>query len=296
MGELYASEGLVKLAWMHRWLFEENLSFVTNDFGRSFKPQGSDEDLMKYGKNIAAQMTRPENGLPKATDELLMSLNDQYRGLLELFEKHLVKLPYFLGGHPSAADYAIMGALHAHMGRDPAGLRMMQDHAPRVFRWMEHMLVPEIRSPEFFDFPVEFVPNDQVPETALQILHYIAGLKITIDFVLHGLGFNKAMESIRPEPGTTLDSSTDQPSLKPVKIAHNGREHVVSPALYPVWVAQRSQIYFRSLSDVEQDEVLQMLGRSSVVAQLVQIPVTIKLARIKLADPSNAYRIAIAKL
>ena len=31
---------------------------------------------------------------------------------------------------PSAADFALMGALHAHMGRDPAGLRVMQDNAP----------------------------------------------------------------------------------------------------------------------------------------------------------------------
>ena len=36
--ELLGSEGLVGLAWRHRWLFEENLSFVKADFGRSFRP------------------------------------------------------------------------------------------------------------------------------------------------------------------------------------------------------------------------------------------------------------------
>ena len=30
--ELLCSEGLVNLAWQHRWLFEENLSFVIKDF------------------------------------------------------------------------------------------------------------------------------------------------------------------------------------------------------------------------------------------------------------------------
>jgi len=56
--------------------------------------------------------------------------------LLALFEAHLLEHPYFLGGHPSAADYAVMGAMHAHMRRDPAGLRVMQENAPRTFRWV----------------------------------------------------------------------------------------------------------------------------------------------------------------
>ena len=60
--ELLASEGLLSLAWRHRWLFEENEPFITLDFGRSFRPQGSDADLLKYGALISGRMIG--DGLP----------------------------------------------------------------------------------------------------------------------------------------------------------------------------------------------------------------------------------------
>ena len=113
--ELLASEGLVRLAWQHRWLFEENYRFIKNDFGRSFSPQGSDEELLKYGNLIADRMM--SYGLPESTPQLREQLNDSYQRLLSLFESHLIAHPCFLGGHPSAADYAIMGAMHASGAR-----------------------------------------------------------------------------------------------------------------------------------------------------------------------------------
>ena len=113
-------------------------------------------------------------GLPEASPEVLRKVDEAFLKLLRLFEAHLVEMPYFLGGHPSAADYAIMGALHAHMGRDPHPLRLMQDHAPRVFRWMEHMLVPEVQSPEFAHVPVAWPADDAVPPTALALLRCVA--------------------------------------------------------------------------------------------------------------------------
>jgi len=33
------------LAWRYRWFFDENLHFVKMDFGRSFRPQGSDRSF-----------------------------------------------------------------------------------------------------------------------------------------------------------------------------------------------------------------------------------------------------------
>ena len=103
-------------------------------------------------------------------DDIKERIDRHYLGLLALMEEHLISHPWFLGGHPSAADHSIMGALHAHMGRDPAGLQLMQAHAPRVFRWVEHMLVPEVQSPEFHDRAIEYPAEDEVPESAVKIL------------------------------------------------------------------------------------------------------------------------------
>ncbi|MCX8498248.1 MAG: hypothetical protein ORN25_02670, partial [Caulobacteraceae bacterium] len=54
--DLFASENL-KVAWHYRWNYPEpNRHFVLREFGRSFKPRGTDELLDHYGGVVARQM------------------------------------------------------------------------------------------------------------------------------------------------------------------------------------------------------------------------------------------------
>ncbi|CAE7593579.1 PGY2 [Symbiodinium microadriaticum] len=275
--ELLASDGLVMLAWMHRWIFEGNFHFVKMDFGRSFKPQGTDEELLHYGNLIADKMM--SNGsLPEATDELKASLDEQFLGLLKVMEAHLIKHPYFLGGHPSAADYAIMGALHAHMGRDPVPLHFMQKNAPRVFRWVEHMIVPEVQSPEFADREIDYPSGDQVPTTALAVLHYIAEL-VGERFVLMALAYNQMVKDLAPKSGHVFDKDKDQPTLPPVEVEYRGQTHNTPISLYAIWVLQRAQEVFSSLDGNSRAVVEDMLG-DGVALDLISVPLTVKLERV----------------
>lgn len=274
--ELLGSEGLVRLAWLHRWLFSENDAFVKMDFGRSFKPQGSDEELVKYGNLIADRMR--SYGLPEATDAAKESLDSKYQALLSLFEAHLVEHPYFLGGQPSAADYAVMGAMHAHLGRDPAGLRTMQDHAPRTFRWMEHMIVPEVVSPEFFAHPVEYLPGDEVPQTALNLLNFIAG-EYGQQFVLGALAFDQAMARLGVGEGYELAPDKDQPRLASERVTFAGREHEHSADLYAVWVGQRAQRCYQSQPAEVRSSIDELLGEG-LAGELVRAPLRYHLQRV----------------
>ena len=274
--ELMGSEGLLRLAWLHRWMFEENFAFVKKDFGRSFKPQGSDADLQKYGDLIADRMM--SYGLPESSPAAREALDEKYKQLLSLFESHLIQYPYFLGGHPSAADYAVMGALHAHMGRDPAGLRVMQAHAPRVLRWVENMLLPEVQAPEFYNVSVEYLANDEVPDTALAVLHFIAeeyGKK----FVLGVIGFNQAMEKLAPQAGYALAPEHDQPLLPAELVSYGGVESEHRTDVYAVWLTQRSQSYFQSLCAADQTQILQILGKGTL-ADLLSLPITTRVIRL----------------
>lgn len=274
--ELMGSEGLVGLAWLHRWMFEENDGFVKMDFGRSFKPQGSDEDLLKYGNLIAGRMR--SYGLPESTHEVRQSLDEKYRELLRLFEVHLIHHPYFLGGHPSAADYAVMGAMHAHLGRDPAGLRTMQDHAPRTFRWVEHMMVPEVQSPEFYARPIEYLPGDEVPQTSLHILNFIAG-EYGEAFVLGALAFNQVMNRLGVSAGYELSPEQDQPSLPPERIAYNGVEREHKANLYAVWLSQRAQRYYQAQPEPVKLQIEACLGTGPLDA-LINVPLLFPLERV----------------
>ena len=274
--ELLGSEGLVRLAWMHRWLFEENRRFVINDFGRSFRPQGTDEELNYYGNLIADRMM--SYGLPESNAQVREALDDAYKQLLSLFEAHLIEHPYFLGGHPSAADYAVMGAMHAHLGRDPAGLRTMQDYAPRTFRWMEHMLVPEVKSPEFFHREIEYPPGDEVAQTALDILEWIAD-RYGEQFVLGALAFNQSVATRNAQSGELIDEVHDQPTLPPQTVEYQGDSHTHKTSLYGVWLTQRTQQYFSSLHKDQQNTVIDMFS-SQCLKDLVTIPLTTPLARV----------------
>ena len=274
--ELLGSEGLVQLAWLHRWMFEANQDFVKMDFGRSFKPQGDDDELLKYGSLIADRMM--SYGLPESTPESRAALDETYLGLLHCFEQHLTRFPYFLGGHPSAADYAVMGAMHAHLGRDPAGLRLMQNNAPRTFRWVEHMMVPEVQSPEFFDAPVEYLTADQVPDTALQILRYIAE-EFGEQFVLGAKAFNQAMQRISAGSGYELAPDQDQPKLTAEELLHNGKAVTHSTNLYAEWLGQRARCYFQAQSD-DQQLAIETLFDSVQLSALLHEPVRYKLTRV----------------
>jgi glutathione S-transferase len=274
--ELFGCEGLLGLAWMHRWVFEDNLKFVTMDFGRSFRPQGSDDELMKYGNIIAERMM--SHGLPEATVELKAQIEEQYLSLLALFEHHFTSHPYLLGGQPSAADYAVMGALHAHLGRDPVGLHTMQQNAPRVFRWVEHMIVPEIQSPEFFDTEVVFAANDTVPETALKILEFI-GVEFGEKLVLGALAFDQAMARSAPPPKTSLNSEQDQPVLPVETVSYNGTEHQVHASLYSVWLGQRAQLFFQGLPSDTQKLVADSLPLGPAL-ELIKSPVVTPIERV----------------
>ena len=273
--ELLASEGLVRLAWLHRWVFEENMRFVISDFGRSFRPQGSDDELEHYGRLIADRMR--SYGLPESTPELRDALDAQYLELLQLFESHLLEHPYLLGGQPTAADYALMGALHAHMGRDPAGLRLMQDNAPRTFRWVEHMLVPEVQSPEFFSRPVALVGDDEVPGTASALLRWIAD-QFGEPFVLTALAMNEFAADHPPASGQPLDESQDQPTLAAHVLERNGTSVEHAPNAHHEWISQRVRRVFADLADTDQAAVLEMLG-AGPAAELLQIPVRLPLRR-----------------
>lgn len=266
--ELLGSEGLVGLAWQHRWLFAENLTFVKKDFGRSFRPQGSDEELEKYGSLIADRMM--SYGLPPTSSDKRAALDRQYLDLLNLLETHFQRYPYLVGGHPSAADYAIMGAMHAHLGRDPAGLRFMQHNAPRVFRWVEQMLTPELCSPEFHDYPVTYPNDDQIPDTALAFVRHIAK-SYGEPFVLSSLAFAQTMEEQRPEPGFILDSEHDQPLLPAVQITFNGSVIEHKSNLHHVWLAQRAQCYFQSLPEQVQLKI-EACFDSKIIVSLLNAP------------------------
>ncbi len=268
--ELFGSEGLVRLAWQYRWLFPGNEFFVKMDFGRSFKPQGSDDELMHYGNLIADRML--SRGQLASDDGVRAALEAEYVALLQKLEAHFTEHPYLLGGHPSNADYALMGALHAHMGRDPVPLSVMQNHAPRVFRWMEHMLVPEVQSPEFHDRPIIYPADDALPETFTAVLSHLAD-RYADAFELNARAWAAlAMKHQNEAAGLALSEAGDQPGLSTEIEDENGSPVSVTCNLYHAWVGQRAQRHFAATQDAARDACATFAEDTGTTAFLTAVP------------------------
>lgn len=78
-----------------------------------------------------------------------------------------------LGGHPSIADFGLMGPLYAHLARDPVPSTLMKNVAPNVYRWTERMNLAAIADGEFPATAAEFPADDAIPESLEPVLRLV---------------------------------------------------------------------------------------------------------------------------
>jgi glutathione S-transferase len=258
--ELFAAESLGKVAWHFRWRFpEENLRFVTMDFGRSFRPQGSNEELMHYGGIIANRMDGHAAAIG-LTEPLYPALVELYHEVLDILEAHFTSYPYLLGGLPSTGDFALMAPLFAHLGRDPYPLHIMQRRAPRVFRWVEHMNTPEIRMPEFSDTPQAYLPDDEVPESVARLLRMLIADFGSI-FTSTAALYNEwtTLHSNAPPETPLSDTGADQPSIGRIQVHLRGHPYSCESNPHGLWILQRALDHYASFDDATRAEAQSLI-------------------------------------
>lgn len=267
--EILLENELGRVAWHYRWNYmEENYAFVGREFGRSFRPQGSNDELDHYGGVIAERMEGKRAGFGDS-EALRPILESIYLEVLELLEAHFTEFPYFFGGLPSIADHVLMGSLFGHLARDPEPSRLMKLHAPRVFRWTEHMNTPEIQAPEFAEFPTEYLADDHVPEAV------VALLKLCLADVGDGIIraaeiYNRWAEehADRPPRSVVSPEGFDEAVVGRFEHTLRGVSVPMAAGTYPLWVLQRGLDWFRAQSDPDQKagrELLQTCGGEALL-------------------------------
>jgi len=253
---------LGRVAWHYRWNFmDENYGFVGREFGRSFRPQGSDEDLDHYGGVIAERMEGKRAGLGDS-DALRPVLEKIYLETLAILEAHFTTHPYLFGGLPSIADHVLMGALFGHLARDPEPARIMKQQAPRVFRWTEHMNTPEIQSPEFADFPLEYLAGDALPDTLLALLEL--SLSDWGDSILQSAeAYNTwaAEQTERPAGSLVSPDGFDEPSVGRFEVQLRGVSLPSGASTYMLWVLQRGLDWYSAQDEASRNPGRELLAK-----------------------------------
>lgn len=170
--ELYGGEGLLRPAMYYRWNFDAaNLAFLRTDFVRALFPGATPEVEAAVFDNASGRMRRARDGFG-VSDETATMVEARYHQFLALFDAHLKTHPYLLGGAPTLGDYALIGPLFAHLGRDPHPMAEMQHRAYHVWRWVERMNRPQAL---LDGYPSEaLIADDGVPETLTALLRFVA--------------------------------------------------------------------------------------------------------------------------
>ncbi len=173
--ELFGSHGLLRPAMHYRWNFDEvNLPFLREVF-RDVLPTGLPNESKDAAFLHASGRMRKAAEVFGVNTKTYKLVEESYAQFLLLMERHLREHPFILGGHATIADYGLIGAMYAHLARDPVPLRLMQVSAPNVFRWVERMNMAEVFVDEALaNSKGQLVSGDNLPESLLQLMRFIA--------------------------------------------------------------------------------------------------------------------------
>ena len=183
--DVIGAEGLLRPAMHYRWSFDDvQLGFLRFHFGTA---AGGNYDRAEANMHHIRTTVNPDWGISDATIPLIERL---YLGFLERFDAHLANHPHLLGGLPCVGDFGLAAPLYGHLGRDPVPLRLMQTQAPWVLRWVERMNKPEPDTSEYQPLAHAFLPNDEIPETLVDLLAHVA-----LDFVPETIATHEAINA-----------------------------------------------------------------------------------------------------
>lgn len=173
--DVIGAEGLLRPAMHYRWNFpDENLNFLRFHF-QSMMPRGPNRERKSDAAADRMRSACMAFGAVPETFELVESL---YLELLQKLDAHFADQPYLLGGKPCIGDFGLIAPFYGHLGRDPKPLSLMQAQAIRLFRWVERMNRPEPDVGEFEVQDGEYLDDDEVPGSLMELLKQFA-----IDFV-----------------------------------------------------------------------------------------------------------------
>ncbi len=259
--ELFGDEWLLIAAMHYRWAYNED--FAYQEFGNTAFPELPKDERYALGKKAAEKF---KGSLPflGITPKTAPAIEKTYEEFLRAFDAHLAVHPFLFGTRPSIGDYGLLGPLYAHNYRDPASGAMMEKTAPRVADWARRAHAPQ------HPLTGDFIGNDMVPETLVPILKMFAREQLPI--LQDSIADLKKWVSDNPD-------TLELPRITGFhKYTIGGVEEDRAVFPYPLWMLQRVQDHYDSLSSAEKataDALLKRIG----AADLMDMPVQPRLMR-----------------
>jgi glutathione S-transferase len=132
-----ADEWAVKPLFIFRWWDPEDQGYVSRwaaeEWSVSETETGGPEEIEHFRLRQIARM--PILG---STAENYPLLEESYRRILNVFERHVGMSKYLFGTRPSIADFAWFGQL-SELATDPTPMRIMRELAPFTDHWVRRL-------------------------------------------------------------------------------------------------------------------------------------------------------------
>ena len=267
--ELFGGEGLLRPAMHYRWNFDvDNLDFVRADFIAGLVAPGADAQESAFVFDRASVMMRKATEGFGVSAESAPHVEASYLEFLALFDAHLARTPYLLGGQPTLGDYGLIAPLYAHLARDPHPAMLMKQRAPRVWRWVERMNAREQGAGEYQGLSCPELEADGLPDTLRALLRFVADdylveLQAHVEF---------ACEWLAQRPDLPAGSNgLDKPGARVIgRASFNWRGVPISTAVMPYrfYLLQRVQDVFDSLDAAQRERVRAALRGVGLEAML----------------------------
>lgn len=258
--EVYGDEWLVIPAMHYRWNYDENREFCFSEFGRLSAPELSPDEQYEVGKKVAVPFAGalPRLGIDENT---VTGVEQSYLAFLRDFDAHLAEQDFLLGSRPSIGDFGLYGPLYAHLYRDPASGRFMQEKAPRVAAWVERMRDPDPRSGDFHS-------DDRVPASLEPLLQRM--------FAEQGPVLSRTIAAVA-EWGVDNDGEIPR-AIGRVEFEIGGcrGERGIFP--FNQWMWQRARDHYHELEGQPREQADALLERVGGL-DLVQAPIPVRVER-----------------
>jgi glutathione S-transferase len=267
--ELFGSHGLLRPAMHYRWNFDEvNLPFLRETF-RDVLPSGLPNDAEDAAFVHASGRMRKAAEVFGVNTETYGLVEESYAQFLLLMEQHLREHPFILGGHATIADYGLIGAMYAHLGRDPVPLRLLQVSAPNVFRWVERMNMAETFVDEAFAAADgKLLASAALPKSLLHLMQFIADDYLP-EITAHVERANSWLE-LHPEieSGSPTNNKSMKSGLGLAPFVWRGAEIATVVIPYRFYLLQRLQDAYVRQSAEDRDAIRATFAATSLESML----------------------------
>ena len=262
--DLIGTSGLLRPAMHYRWNYlEENSEFLRYHFLHS-QPEHPEREAKSEYMMSKMQHAGQLFGVTEETGILVETL---YLEFLQALNLHLTEYPYLLGWKPSIGDFGLIAPLYAHLGRDPAPLRLMQQRALRVARWVERMNRADQDAAEFFNPGDDYLPDDSIPETLVAVLKVLSEDLVPETYAAAAV-INQWLADNQPVPGTSAQGLLAHRMFGMAEFNLRGQSISAVAQSYRFVILQKLQQQYAQWESAQQQEVTDLLKRCGLESLL----------------------------